>query len=500
MNVAEAVSGKRGIEGVRGLLFGAESQELVQKTLSSLLNSPAVLKLDHPYRVRFKPGHKLTAYYDLRIPAYGIRPVAVIWRGHRSAGWRKVQDQISVIETEAVARGVLAPFRALATEARERNLRIQVAPLDVDFPQLARAFDPQYVTHKFPGLFDANQNRLPSPSARGCRVSVVRYQPGLRHVLRYEFTGLGTDVVAFAKLSPPDDSARAYQVSMHVSRWLCTHGTGLSCVEPFAFDPADALVLYREAAGLPLSQHLERSNRDLTAWLRRAGEMLRLLHCSPRPITAKVESRDAEAEMAEAAGASDFVEAILPEEGAMIRALLECAREVYPRLPQEPRTLTHGDLKLEHLWVTESGLTLMDFDTCRLDDPALDVGTFLADLRICCSLCDRPGAEEAQSHFLDGYSSGALSERLVRARFYEALELVKMTVRRVQVSDQAWTSQTEKLVRRARLVMERLRETLGLPTKNPLSNATPQSSTAWEGSVAGKTPRRQARPGAIGDA
>jgi aminoglycoside phosphotransferase (APT) family kinase protein len=227
--------------------------------------------------------------------------------------------------------------------------------------------------------------------------------------------------------------------------------------------------------------------------------MLSLLHGAPKP-TARLESRDVEAEIAETAAASDFVQAMLPEEGAMIPALLECAREVYPQLPQEPRTFTHGDLKLEHWWVTVSGLTLMDFDTCRLDDPALDVGTFLADLQICCSLCDRPGAEEAQRNFLEGYSSGALSERLVRARFYEAIELVKMTVRRVQLSDPAWTSQTEKLVRLAQLVMERLRETLGLPTKNPLSNTTPQSSTAWEGSVAGKTPRRQARPGAIGDA
>ncbi len=161
--------------------------------------------------------------------------------------------------------------------------------------------------------------------------------------------------------------------------------------------------------------------------------------------------------------ASAFLHALLPRAGATIRALLESARELHPMLPEEPPTGTHGDLKVEHLLVTESGLTVIDFDTCALSDPALDLGTFLADLRVCYSTYDLPGVEEAQRHFLEGYSSGAPDGRLMRGRLYEALEIVKLVARRVQLFDEQWASHTEELVGSAQLVMQRVRETLGAP-------------------------------------
>ena len=65
-----------------------------------------------------------------------------------------------------------------------------------------------------------------------------------------------------------------------------------------------------------------------------------------------------------------------------MNALLDRARELHERLPQEPPTFTHGDFKSDHVWVAPGGPKLIDFDSCRLGDPALDLGKFLADLQM----------------------------------------------------------------------------------------------------------------------
>ena len=97
---------------------------------------------------------------------------------------------------------------------------------------------------------------------------------------------------------------------------------------------------------------------------------------------------------------------------------------MHERLSQEPPTFAHRDFKSEHVWVTPGGLTLIDFDGSRLADPALDVGTFLADLRWWHETYNLPGLVQAQERFLAGYIPGTPKERLLRARLYEVIKLV----------------------------------------------------------------------------
>jgi aminoglycoside phosphotransferase (APT) family kinase protein len=219
--------------------------------------------------------------------------------------------------------------------------------------------------------------------------------------------------------------------------------------------------------GPPLSEILRRPNQDLMGRLRRAGEALNLLHGLPESLARGFELRDFAQEMEEIAQASGFVKTLLAEEGALIEALLESAREANGRLEQAPPTFIHGDLKLEHLLVTETGMALIDFDTCGRGDPALDAGTFLADLRLWYAVYHQPGLEKAQGKFLEGYAPGAPAAWLVRARLYEAIELVKMAARRLPLFDEHWPALMESLVRDARRVMEGVEADLGLVAQNP---------------------------------
>jgi len=118
------------------------------------------------------------------------------------------------------------------------------------------------------------------------------------------------------------------------------------------------------------------------------------------------------------------------------------------------------------VWVSRGRPTLIDFDTCHLADPALDVGKFLAHLQLWHVTHDQPGLEQAQERFLLGYAPGAPDGRLLRARLYEAVELVKIA-RRVPLFDHDWVSLTKQAIRRAHAVMNDLERILGLPATSP---------------------------------
>ena len=201
--------------------------------------------------------------------------------------------------------------------------------------------------------------------------------------------------------------------------------------------------------------------------LERAGAALHALHHLPQAIAGPLQPHDFTAEAWKAARASDYIPVLLPSVGAAIDALLDRTREVHERLPQEPPTFAHRDFKSEHVWMTPGQLTLIDFDRCCLADPALDVGKFLADLQCWYAAYDQSGLEQAQERFLLGYAPGAPEGRLLRARLYEAVELVKITAHHVPLFDHHWASRTERLIRRAHAVMNDLVRTLGLPAMSP---------------------------------
>ncbi len=157
---------------------------------------------------------------------------------------------------------------------------------------------------------------------------------------------------------------------------------------------------------------------------------------------------------------SEHIQILLPETYQKIIDVVDRAEEQYYGLPQEQPTFTHADFKSDHLLTTPRGLTLIDFDTCTLTDPALDLGKFLADLEWWFTLRGLSGVEEAQAELLKGYSTGGASEQIVqgrlqRAKLFQVLILVKIVARRVPIYKKEWDSKTEKLIKRAAEVLDK---------------------------------------------
>jgi hypothetical protein len=267
----------------------------------------------------------------------------------------------------------------------------------------------------------------------------------------------------FAKPYESEEGSRISTVVTQAADWLASRQEGVTCLRPVAYVPDDAVVLYPPLSGTPLHEQLRCPGREIGRWLEVAGQGMSVLHSAPQAFPGLLKFHTFEAEMGEVVDKSHYISALLPSAGSMIDALLDRAGELYDRLPQEAPTFTHGDLKMEHFWVDPRGLTLMDFDLCHLADPALDIGQFLADLRFWYDTFGRGAVEQAQGRFLAGYATDAPRERLVRARLYEALELVRIAGRRLPLLDRDWAARLGRLIGWAAVLLDDLYDLRAAP-------------------------------------
>jgi len=467
LNLADALSGRAKLDGIQWVLLSTAPRRALRDQVKGMLSAPAMLGPCRLRRAKFKPGRKLSAYYDALVSiegakGYCARPIAVTW------GWDKEverhhETELAKIQAEALRQGMAAPFRQLMTDLPKWSMHVKVSPLDARFTQLVRLSDPRYVRDMLAAAYAAAGIASDQPQPDRYAVTSIRYRPGKRHVLRYDSLDAAKAGTVFAKLYTGEDGAHVFHRATQAREWLAQHGEGVTSVQPLAYVAEDGVVLYPGLSGSPLSEHLRSPNRRVGQCFERVGAALHALHHLHQEAAGPLQLHDFAAEVSEIARASEHIPVLLPSVGAMIDALLDRARELHQWLPHEPPTFTHGDFKSDHVWVTPGGPTLIDFDSSHLADPALDVGKFLADLQLWHLTYEQPGLEQAQERFLVGYAPGAPTERLVRARLYETVELVKITARRVRLFDDDWASRTQQLIHRAQAVMNDLERRLGLP-------------------------------------
>jgi thiamine kinase-like enzyme len=332
----------------------------------------------------------------------------------------------------------------------DKGMRLQLWPFDPKFPQLVRLGSPSYIAGVFSSLGIADQTPVITP---------IRYRPKERHVLRYEIDSTGTDrgetQRLYAKLySSAQDASRAFGVASRVVDWLELNNIGLHGNRPEAISEKDAVIFYPHAHGIPLSHQLHRSRRWLAKQLHIIGRGLAMLHNGPEALKSDLKQNDFSKEAKVVKRASEHMQILLPDIHQKILEIVDRAEEYYSSLPQENPTFTHADFKSDHLLTTPQGLTLIDFDTCTLTDPALDIGKFLADLEWWFTQKRISGVEAAQAELLKGYSEGRESdqvvrERLERAKLFHVLILVKIVVRRVPIYKKEWSAMTGQMIDQA---------------------------------------------------
>ncbi|MEZ4661178.1 MAG: aminoglycoside phosphotransferase family protein [Caldilineaceae bacterium] len=448
--IAEIMSGACGIEGVQRLM----AEDAIGGVVQSMLQPSAALAACHLRRAKFKPGRKLTAYYDVAIDdprqADGTtvrlitRPMTVTWTPPGTP--HKLATAAGALGAEIQQRGLAEPFAQLICDRPDANLHVQVAPFDPVFPHLARLMDPHYARE---ALHDCA-----APDSHWT-VTPIRYRPRQRHVLRYDVQGDAAltstpPQTLFAKVYA-DDSRQAFCARNHqIADWLAAASSTVSALRPLAYLPADFTILYAQVDGQPLSAKLENvgeTGADAPYHnLAQTGAALHTLHRAPASLTNGLPPLPMDAELKAIKRTCEHIAALLPDVWRQIQSILAQAAAMYATLPQEAPTFVHGDFKADHVLAAGDRLTLIDFDSCALADPAYDIGKFIADLVWWDGDVRSAACERAVDAFLDGYGLSAHEPRWQRARIWQALIGIKMTAHRVRIFDAQWAARTAAAV------------------------------------------------------
>ena len=457
MNREDILSGRAGVAGIQQLLSGQSSRRLLKQEVQHMLREGYRAGAFQLTRAKFKPGRKLSAYFTFPVlDGKGhdsqLVQLAVTWepnleRSDQTDAWNQLQQDANQL-------GLMPVQSELWRDIPEQGMRLQVWPFDPKFPQLVRLGNPAYVAELFRSLGIAG-DLIETPV-----ITPIRYRPKERHVLRYE-TVHGEDQRLYAKLyTSGEDAARASGVASRVVDWLEFNRMGIQGNRPQAMSQDDAVIFYPHAPGIPLSRQLHRSRRWLTKQLHIIGRGLATLHQAPEALHTDLKQNNFNKEAKVVRRASEHIQVLLPDTHQKILEIVDGAEEQYSHLPQETPTFTHADFKSDHLLTTPEGLTLIDFDTCTLTDPALDLGKFLADLEWWFTLKGISGLEEAQAELLKGYAAmsepgSILYERMERAKLFHVLILIKIVARRVPIYKKEWSATTEKMIRQAAGVLNR---------------------------------------------
>jgi len=454
MKLAGVLAGRDGLAGLRWLLLDPHPHRILRRELERMLADGYELGRCRLRRAKFKPGRKLSAYFDVEVRkgvgrATGIRAVAVTWTAD---GDPPPAGELVELEAEAVDRGLAAPFRSLEGRVEPWGMHLLVSPLDTRFPDLIPLSDAAFVADVIGG-------------SGGPRYTVrtVRYRPGQRHVLRYDPCASRAKrppaAVVFAKLYEDERGRRELRVARELGEALAGVSTEFAVPSPLAYLPEQRTLLYRQVPGAPLSEQLQ-SSADPKGQLRRAAALLRCIHAAP-PELVEDHRHELDVEIGAVARASEHIAALSPATGAAIQAVLARVQAFHTRLPQERVAFVHGDFKLDHLCAAPGALTVLDLDRCCAGDPALDIGKLLADLRWWYT---GTGGDFGRGRwqFLDGYFGERTPPRLLRARLYEALLLVKIAARRVPLFEPGWQMRTDALVAQAEHALADLEHDLRL--------------------------------------
>jgi Phosphotransferase enzyme family len=447
MNQEDILSGKAGLAGIHWALNGQLSRRLLRSEAQRMLRPGYRAGSFHLTRAKFKPDRKLLAYFTFPVldaagkPSHSVQ-LAAAWQ--KNLDGTNHTDDWGQLQEEANQAGLMPVQCELWRDILDKGIALQVWPFDPEFPQLVRLGDPSYVA----GMFEShgivsNLKQMPV-------ITPIRYRPGERHVLRYEIpspeTVPGPGQRLYAKLySNGQDAARAFGIANRVVDWLDANNQGIQGNRPEAMSEEDGVIFYPHAPGIPLSHQLHRSRLWLAAQLQIIGRGLATLHNGPESLQSELKQNTFTNEVKVVKRASEHIQILLPETHAKILQILD---------KLESPTFTHSDFKADHLLTTPQGLTLIDFDTCKLTDPALDIGKFLADLQWWFTLKGISGVEEAHAALLKGYAregktDQVVHERLARARLFHVLILVKIVVRRVPLFRKDWVEMTARMIERA---------------------------------------------------
>ena len=435
----------------------AMDQEAMLPRVQAMLADGWVVERCTPGKALYLPGEGCSLRYRLE-----LRDTAMGRRTERLVGGRVFQDdqgeaflrdRLEPLARRASGRDELAPFSRPVAIDEPLRLVLHAFPVDGDLPTLLDATDSRRIaTVLGETLPDALAGHL---AVEACRVEVAQYARRDRCVLRYDVagrhiaTGQPNRRVVYGKVyrdghgelvGPVVAALRDHILEGRGHRFAVPRFQGsradlhLSLLEAIPGTPQLAPLVQARAAGVPA-----RSPNGLT--LERAldacGRVAATLHTSGIVLG---EARTLDSELAAVRGTLSAVERF----GMPLRELLgeHLGRAAASAAEAEalPARFGHGDYTPAQVLFEGPVTGLIDFDTVCQAEPALDLGQFVAYLRVAVSKAERasgrpPGelGRELGDAFLRVYAEAAgiadVEALSRRVGGYETVSLVRMALR-----------------------------------------------------------------------
>ena len=427
------------LPGLSTALDGAAMAERIQGAL--LAHSPrAPVEHCRPRDAVYVPGTGCRLRYEVGVAGdeAPTRLVNAYLFPSPAGGRRYARERLAPLAERVRDRSEQRPFATPVALVEELNMCLAAFPIDGELPTLVDATDPERAGEVVRRALPADGRPLPRTRVR---VVLGRYRRR-RCTLRYEVDGEGSSGgrTLFGKVEAGGRGARtAAAITALRARLGDREAAPFRVHEAFGFDRELDLLLLDAAPGTPqLSRALKvaahgarRERSAIRDGVRACAQVAAALHALGVPIGP---ARPDVAELANLRALLAPVRRITPQLGGWLTVALAEADARMTRTHAQPMCTCHGDFKHSQVLFDGEQRWLLDFDTVCQAESALDLGQFLACLRLTAATARSELGDELCNHFLDSYiatvGAAELEERRMRARgaAYELVSLLRLAI------------------------------------------------------------------------
>ena len=403
----------------------------------------------------YAPGAGCLVRYRIEVrqpDGGGVVPALVIGRlfAEPRSAHTYLESRLAPLAGGMDGRPEVAPFATPVAVLEPLAMAVSLFPIDGELPTLVGATDP---TAMLEILGDALPDaRGGSFTPTGCHVDRGHYGREHRCVLRYIVHGRGpageeaAPVTVYGKVAADRRGAvTAAAVPQLRARLLGGGAPPFTVPRTFGFIEPLQLTLLEAIPGRPRIAELLKDRASSGRWgdgaalagsIDTAARVAARLHGSGISL---VPSRRIEDELNELGQALAALQRVTPGLAAEFERWLAATSACAAASDSQEACFSHGDFTHSQLVFSGERCGLVDFDTVCRAEPALDLGQFLAYLRmsarkagISASPDGREATERLCARFLDAYATergtgpGDRDALRARVRVYEMVSLLRL--------------------------------------------------------------------------
>lgn len=351
--------------------------------------------------------------------------------------------------------------RELLARYRDRGDTVFDTPV-VYLPEVPMQLFAFPLDSSLPGLFDATDasalkrhlNRM--WSRRGVRVRRVTprplgYTPHARAAFLYEILGECRDSGLpelrrlIGKMHAKKQTARLFADAWAV--WRAAEGR-IGLAPPVGYIPSAGLTLQEKVAGQRLGGLVDTPGFD--KWVKQTARALATLHGLTMPLSSRRKPAEEARGVHRWAGVLMAIRPDMARRVERLRDKLASELEVRARLSGP----IHADFHHTNVLVDGENVTIIDLDEVAFGDPMVDVGRFLASLRVPArrAFGDIAALNGAGATFLEAYLNAAGGDEK-RAHLFEAASLLIAAGSSFRIQRPSWEEEVSLLVEESERVL-----------------------------------------------